>query len=289
MSAPSIAAPTEASHSQKAGDLVLQYMSHNIDMLNGALARAQRAEAGSVGQTRESTRRILTATEGFGHLFTGMPEADPQMHQLIDSLRRAHHLESLQEYFADRFDQLGLLEPEYPSWYARLGEQTKLAYLEVERLATQTWVARMIARIRYYTEHPHLTKEGNQPAATLAAVLTAARMRLMDSYRRLNAAADVDLARDQTRQIARRARYLAEATQPTLAWAARDIIIPAGQMQHLLGQYRNAIAARNWLLRLPGADRAKSLTISLAQLEREHQRQLAAEIDAVAKEIFERW
>lgn len=289
MSAPSIAAPTDAAHEQRAGDLILQYMGHHVDALNGALARAQRNEAGSVGHTRESIRRVRTATEGYGHLFKDIPDSEAQMRQLLESLRRAHHLESLQEYFVDRFDQLGLFEPEYPSWFYRLQQQGIATYQEAQRMATQTWVAAMLARIRIYTQAAELTQEGNQPAATLAAILTAARERLVDSYRRLSDASDIDMARDQTRKVARRARYLAEATQPTLGWAARDIIIPASQMQHLLAQYRNAIAARHWLLRLPGADRADSFTASLARMERDHQGQLTEEIDQVAQNIFSKW
>jgi hypothetical protein len=163
------------------------------------------------------------------------------------------------------------------------------SYEQTEGIASQTWVAVLLSQVRLFTEHARFTRDGDKPASSLMGVLSQAKTHLLDTYGKLSHATDLVLARDETRIAAREAHFLAEAAVPALGRAAEDIAGPVADLEHLLTQYRQAVIARNWLLRLPGADRADRLTTSLAELEKEHLRQLGEEIDRAAADMVERW
>ncbi|HEX2145258.1 MAG TPA: CHAD domain-containing protein [Glycomyces sp.] len=275
--------------STRAGAVILAYISGHVDALNRAIAATERYAPGSAGAVRIAIHRLRTAIRGYEHLFTQTPPRSQELDHLLEALKHTEDLQKLQVHFADRFDQLGLTAPEYPRWYGALEVETHTAYEQVDRISSQPWVAVLLSHVRMFAEHANFTRDGDKPASSLMGTLSKAKTHLLDTYGKLSYATDLALARDETRVAARQARFLAEAVEPALGKPAEDVIVPVADLEHLLDQYRQAVIARNWLLRLPGADRADRLTASLADLEKEHLRQLSEEIDRAATDLMERW
>lgn len=293
MSASAAAAPRAATGeftaSTRSGVVVQSYISGQVDALNRAIAATERHAPGSAGAVRAAIHRLRTAIRGYRHLFTETPHGGPQLDQLLAALKHTEDLERLRVHFADRFDQLGLTVPEHPRWYGALEAETRESYSQIERVHSQAWVAALLGQVRLFAEHPNYTRDGEKPASSLMGVLSKAKTHLLDTYGRLSHATDLVTARDETRTAARDTRFLAEAVEPALGRPASDVVVPVTDLEHLLNQYRQAAIARNWLLRLPGAERADRLTASLADLEKEHLRQLGEEIDQAAGALADRW
>ncbi|MFG3341890.1 hypothetical protein [Glycomyces sp. NPDC048151] len=287
--APAKAGPEPMTASTRAGVVVQTYISDHVDALNRAIAAFERQAPGSAGTVRVTIHRLRTVIRGYAHLFTETPPRSQELDHLLTALKHTEDLERLRVHFSDRFDQLGLVAPEYPKWYAALEHEMRSSYAQAEGIASQTWVAVLLSQVRLFTEHVRLSRDGDKPASSLMGVLSQAKNHLLDTYGKLSYATDLALARDETRVAAREAHFLAEAAVPALGQAAQDVVTPVADLEHLLDQYRQAVIARNWLLRLPGADRADRLTASLADLEKQHLHQLGEEIDRAAQDLTERW
>lgn len=287
--APADAGPEPMTASTRAGTVVITYISDHVDALNRAIAAFERQAPGSAGAVRVTIHRIRTVIRGYSHLFTKTPPHSQELDHLLEALKRTEDLEKLRVHFSDRFDQLGLVAPEYPRWYAALEDEMHDSYLQTEGIASQTWVAVLLSEVRLFTEHAQFTRDGDKPASSLMGFLSQSKNHLLDTYGKLSYATDLVLARDETRIAAREAHYLAEAAAPALGATAAEIVSRVADLEHLLDRYRQAVIARNWLTRLPGADRADRLTTSLAELEKQHLHQLGEDIDRAASDLAERW
>jgi hypothetical protein len=293
MSAPAApaaqAGPEPMTASTRAGTVVLTYIAEHTDALNRAIAAFERQAPGSAGAVRTTIYRLRTVIRGYAHLFTETPPRSQELDHLLEALKHTEDLERLRVHISDRFDQLGLVAPEYPKWYGALEREMHTSYEQSEGIASQTWVAVLLSQVRLFVEHAKFTRDGDKPASSLMGVLSQAKTHLLDTYGKLSYATDLVLARDESRIAARQAHYLAEAAVPALGATAAAIATPVGHLEHLLNQYRQTVIARNWLLHLPGADRADKLTASLADLEKQQLHQLGEEIDSAAADLFERW
>lgn len=287
--APMRAAPEPMTASTRAGAVIQYYISSQVDALNRAIAAAERHAPGSAAEVRGVIHRLRTAIRGYAHLFTETPHGGTQLDQLLAALKHTEDIERLKGHFADRFDQLGLTVAEHPKWYRALDHEVEESYQEIERVHSQVWVAALLEQVRLFAEHARFTRDGDKPASSLMDVLSRSRLHLLDTYVKLSQATDLVAARDQMRTAARETHLLAEAAAPALGRAAEEIIEPVSALGHLLVEYRQTVVARNWLLRLPGTERADRLTASLADLEKEHLRQLGEQIDAAAAAMAERW
>ncbi|PRY54228.1 CHAD domain-containing protein [Glycomyces artemisiae] len=284
------AAPSGSmSANTRAGAVIQYYISSQVDALNRAIAATERHAPGSAASVRAVIHRLRTAIRGYQHLFTATPHGGVQLDQLLSALKHTEDLERLRTHFADRFDQLGLTVAEYPKWYGALDEEVQESYRQIERVHSQTWVAALLGQVRMFAEHAKFTRDGDKPASSLMGVVSKAKIHLLDTYVKMSHATDLVAARDQMRTAARDAHFLAEAAAPALGRSADDVIVPVSDLGHLLVQYRQAVIARNWLLRLPGADRADRLTASLADLEKEHLHQLGEQIDQAVADMIDRW
>nr|BFF22117.1 hypothetical protein GCM10025732_00820 [Glycomyces mayteni] len=272
----------------RAGAVIQYYISSQVDTLNRAIAATERHAPGSAG----GARRDPPSAHGDPRLRAPVhrdPARGPQLEQLLTALKHTEDLERLRTHFADRFDQLGLTVAEYPKWYGALDEEVRESYRQIERVHSQTWVAALLGQVRMFAEHAKFTRDGDKPASSLMGVVSKAKIHLLDTYVKMSHATDLVAARDEMRTAARDAHHLAEAAAPGLGRSAEEVIAPVADLGHLLVQYRQAVIARNWLLRLPGADRADRLTASLADLEKEHLHQLGEQIDQATAAMIDRW
>jgi hypothetical protein len=283
------AGPATMTASTRSGAVVLTYIADHVDALNRAISAIERNAPGSAGQVRVTIHRLRTVIRGYEHLFTETPYGGERLDHLLEKLKHTEDLEKLRSHFAERFGQLGLTDREYPRWYGALEDEMHDSYHQVEGVASQAWVAALLSQVRMFAEHAHFTRDGDKPASSLMGILSKAKTHLLDTYAKLSYATDLVLARDETRIAAREAHYLAEAVAPALGRTAEDVVVPVAELERLLDRYRQSVIARNWLLRLPGADRADRLTTSLAELEKVHLRQLGEDIDRAAAAMIDRW
>ncbi len=272
-----------------AGIVVRTYINGQVDVLNRAIGQIQRDTPGSVGLTRTTIHRIRTAIRGYRHLFAAPPHGGPQLDQLLASLKRTEDLEALRIHFLDRFDRLDLAPGERPHWYDTLKAEQDTAYRQIHRIGTQTWVAALLGQVRIFADSAAFTRDGAKPAASLTGTLTRTKAHLLHTYAKLPQAQDLPAAREELRQTARRSRCMAEAVEPALGRVASEMIAPIVDLEHLLEQYRRVSVARTWLLRLPGADRAKPVTATITELEQRGLHQLGEAIDQAAAVLIERW
>jgi CHAD domain-containing protein len=275
--------------STPAGIVVRTYINEQVDVLNRTIGQIQRDTPGSVGLTRTTIHRIRTAIRGYRHLFADPPHGGPQLDQLLASLKHAEDLEALRVHFIDRFDQLDLAPKERPRWYATLKAEQNAAYRQIHRIGTQTWVAALLGQVRVFADSAEFTREGAKPASSLTGTLTRTKAHLLHTYAQLPHAEDLQAAREELRQTARRSRSMAEAVEPALGRVAAEMIAPIVDLEHLLEHYRRVAVARTWLLRLPGADRARPLTATLIDLEQRELHRTGEQIDQAAAVLIERW
>jgi hypothetical protein len=287
--APAQAEPQPMTANTRAGVVIQTYISGHVDALNRAIAAFERQASGSAGTVRVTIHRLRTVIRGYSHLFTETPPRSEELDHLLTALKHTEDLERLRVHFSDRFDQLGLVAPEYPVWYGAIEDEMHDSYRETEGIASQTWVAVLLSHVRLFAEHARCTRDGDKPASSLMGILSQAKTHLLDTHGRLSYATDLVLARDETRTAAREAHFIAEAAAPALGRVAEEMVTLVADLEHLLNQYRQAVIARNWLLRLPGSDRADRLTASLADLEKQRLHQLGEEIDRAAADLVRRW
>jgi len=283
------AEPQPMTANTRAGIVIQTYISDHVDALNRAIAAFEREAPGSAGTVRVTIHRLRTVIRGYSHLFTETPPRSEELDHLLTALKHTEDLERLRVHFSDRFDQLGLAAPEFPGWYGALEDEMHDSYRVTEGVASQTWVAVLLSHVRLFTEHARCTRDGDKPASSLMGVLSQAKNHLLDTYGRLGYATDLVLARDETRIAAREAHFIAEAAAPALGRVAEEMVTLVADLEHLLNEYRQAVIARNWLLRLPGAYRADRLTLSLADWEKQRLHQLGEEIDRAAADLVRRW
>jgi CHAD domain-containing protein len=250
------AGPEPMTASTRAGTVVQTYISDQVDALNRAISAIERDAPGSAGQVRVTIHRLRIVIRGYEHLFTETPYGGERLDRLLEKLRHTEDLERLRSHFVERFGQLGLEDHDYPKWYGALEDEMHESYRQVDGVATQTWVAVLLSQVRLFAEHVHFTRDGDKPASSLMGTLSKAKTHLLDTYAKLSYATDLVPARDETRLAAREAHYLAEAVAPALGRAAEDVLVPVAELERLLDRYRQSVIARNWLVRLPGADRA---------------------------------
>lgn len=283
--APAHAGPEPMTAATRAGTVIQTYISDHVDALNRAIAAFERQAPGSAGGVRVTIHQLRTVIRGYSHLFTRTPPRSGELDHLLEALKRTEDLERLRVHFSDRFDQLGLEAPDFPRWYASLEHEMRESYIETEGIASQTWVAVLLSQVRMFTEQARFTRDGDRPASSLMGVLSQVRTHLLDTYGKLSYATDLVLARDETRIAAREAHYIAEAAAPALGSSAAAIVARVADLERLLDRYRQTVIARNWLIRLPGADRADQLTASLAELEKRQLYQLGEDISRAASDL----
>ncbi|WP_100448033.1 CHAD domain-containing protein [Glycomyces xiaoerkulensis] len=272
-----------------AGIVVRSYIDAQVDVLDRAIGRLQRHESGSVGRTSTAVVRIRSAVRGYRHLFVEVPRGGERLEHLLADLKHAEDLEALRDHFTERLAGLGLAAERFPRWHTDIDLERREAYFELDRVSTQAWVAVLLEQVRLFAARARFTAAGRRPASSLMGVLTRAKYHLLDVYSKQRLAADPVEARDGTREAAREAHYLAEAVHPAFGRAAGEVIVPASNLEHLLSRYRLSLIAGNRLRRLPAADRADPLTVRLAEIEQEHRREMADQMDELAAALAERW
>lgn len=250
--------PTPAS---AAADVVLAYLSMQVQALTHLDPQVRRGQPDSVHQMRVATRRARSALQIFGQVID-RKRTGPlrnELRWLATVLGRTRDAEVLLARLKEGLSAIPAeLSPEPAG--KRITQ-----YLGSELARGHRAAIRELDGARYFAlldsldaliEHPPLTALAAQPAAgTLDRPVQKATRRLEAALARVVGAEpgqDNDAAIHEARKTAKRARYAAEATTPALGKRAADRAGRAKALQTLLGDHHDSVETRALLRRLAG-------------------------------------
>ncbi|GHE40864.1 CHAD domain-containing protein [Streptosporangium violaceochromogenes] len=238
-----------------AGEVVVGYLTAQVDALLAHDPRVRRAEEDAVHQMRVAARRLRSALKSFSSVVEGTEGLQEELGRLGTVLGEARDLEVVRERFARRLDALdpglvvgpvrarltsGLLDAEREA-HERIGEE----------LGGERYLA-LLDALDDLVGAPALTGAAERPAATLGAVAAGSWRRVVracDRARRAGGIAERETAMHDVRKAAKRARYTAEALgMDGLAGRAEAV-------QEVLGAHQDGVVAQERLVAEAGAAR----------------------------------
>ncbi|MEU7831564.1 CYTH and CHAD domain-containing protein [Nonomuraea sp. NPDC049129] len=237
-----------------AGQTVMDYLAGQVTALLSQDPRVRRAEHDAVHQMRVASRRLRSALRAFGGIITGTKRVQDELRWLATVLGEARDLEVIRARFAR---ELAALAPELVTGriLARLGDDLHARELEAYERIKDT-----LSGERYYalldaldalTAVPKLTKAAAEPAHDKLSDVAAENWdRVAKIYDTAQAISDLErreLAMHDVRKAAKRARYTAEALQPTLGKSMVKLAKHAAAVQEVLGTHQDGVVAQETL------------------------------------------
>ncbi|MEV6149526.1 CYTH and CHAD domain-containing protein [Nonomuraea sp. NPDC052129] len=237
-----------------AGQTVMDYLAGQVTALLSQDPRVRRAEHDAVHQMRVASRRLRSALRAFGGIIIGTKRVQDELRWLATVLGEARDLEVIRARFAR---ELAALAPELVTGriLARLGDDLHARELEAYERIKDT-----LSGERYYalldtldtlTAAPKLTKAAAEPAHDKLSDVAAENWdRVAKIYDTAQAIPDLErreLAMHDVRKAAKRARYTAEALQPTLGKSMAKLAKHAAAVQEVLGTHQDGVVAQETL------------------------------------------
>ncbi|NUP01661.1 MAG: CYTH and CHAD domain-containing protein [Nonomuraea sp.] len=237
-----------------AGETVVAYLSSQVAALLTQDPRVRRADEDAVHQMRVASRRLRSALKAFKSVVTDTGTIQEELRWLATVLGEARDLEVIRA----RFDgELSGLAPELVTGpiHTRLGSDLRKREQEAyERIKDA------LSGDRYYTllntldaliAAPNLGKAAAKPAKErLSAIAAKGWDRVTRAYDTAQAIDDPErreIAMHDVRKAAKRARYTAEALEPTLGKGMAKLAKLAENVQEVLGAHRDGVVAQETL------------------------------------------
>ncbi|NRQ34422.1 CYTH and CHAD domain-containing protein [Nonomuraea sp. NN258] len=243
-----------ATNPDTAGETVIDYLAGQVNALLAQDPRVRRAEEDAVHQMRVASRRLRSALKAFKSVVTGTDRLQEELRWLGTVLGEARDLEVIRARFAGH---LAGLAPELVTGpiQTRLGSDLHKREQEAYEHIRET-----LSGDRYYTllnaldalvAEPELGKAAAQPAGErLSAIAAANWNRVTKAYDTAQAIEDPErreIAMHDVRKAAKRARYTAEALQPTLGKRMGKLAGLAEDVQEVLGTHQDGVVAQETL------------------------------------------
>ncbi|MEU7747048.1 CYTH and CHAD domain-containing protein [Nonomuraea sp. NPDC049158] len=237
-----------------AGQTVMDYLAGQVTALLSQDPRVRRAEHDAVHQMRVASRRLRSALRAFGGIITGTKRIQDELRWLATVLGEARDLEVIRARFAR---ELAALAPELVTGriLARLGDDLHARELEAyehikDTLSGERYYA-LLNALDTLTANPKLTKAAAEPAHDKLSDVAAENWdRVAKIYDTAQAISDLErreLAMHDVRKAAKRARYTAEALQPTLGKSMVKLAKHAAAVQEVLGTHQDGVVAQETL------------------------------------------
>lgn len=263
-----------------AGDAVSAYLAAQLDALLGHDPKARLAEYDAVHKMRVAVRRIRSTLKGYGAVLDRERTDDlqPELRWLADELGVVRDLEVLRERFTARLDTLPPEPAVHRGWLDALAQQEQAGYRRLNvALKEPRYFALLDALDELVADPPWTDRAGHKAAKELPGLVLRAWRRLERTYDTIETAPpeERDTARHDTRKIAKRTRYTAEAAVPVLGAPAAEIVENARMMQEVLGRFQDGVIAQEHLSRIAAAatDPHEAFTLGiLYELERHEAR-----------------
>ncbi|MEU7858830.1 CYTH and CHAD domain-containing protein [Nonomuraea sp. NPDC049141] len=237
-----------------AGQVIVNYLASQVTALLSQDPRVRRAEEDAVHQMRVAARRLRSALKAFDTVITGTKRVQDELRWLGAVLGEARDLEVIRARFAR---ELAVLAPELVTGpiVARLGEDLLAreheAYERIkETLSGERYYA-LLDALDTMTATPRLTKAAAKPAQDKLSDVAAGNWdRVTKAYDTAQAISDLErreIAMHDVRKAAKRARYTAEALQPTLGKSMAKLAKHAAAVQEVLGAHQDGVVAQETL------------------------------------------
>jgi CHAD domain-containing protein len=237
-----------------AGQTVMDYLAGQVTALLSQDPRVRRAEHDAVHQMRVASRRLRSALKAFGGIITGTKRVQDELRWLGTVLGEARDLEVIRARFAR---ELAALAPELVTGriLARLGDdlhaREQEAYERIKDTLSGERYYALLDALDTLTANPKLTKAAAEPAHDKLSDVAAENWdRVAKVYDTAQAISDLErreLAMHDVRKAAKRARYTAEALQPTLGKSMVKLAKHAAAVQEVLGTHQDGVVAQETL------------------------------------------
>ncbi|MEV0230088.1 CYTH and CHAD domain-containing protein [Nonomuraea sp. NPDC050786] len=249
--APLPKAPTEPG---TAGETVVAYLAGQVAALLAQDPRVRRAEEDAVHQMRVAARRLRSALKAFKSIVTDTGQVQDELRRLGAVLGEARDLEVIRARFAR---ELAGLRPELVTGpiQTRLGddlrEREHEAYARIDDTLNSDRYYALLDALDQLVSAPNLGKAAARPAQDkLSAIAAANWARVTKAYDTAQAIDDPErreTAMHDVRKAAKRARYTAEALQPTLGKSMAKLAKLAEDVQEILGAHQDGVVAQETL------------------------------------------
>ncbi|GAA3601607.1 CYTH and CHAD domain-containing protein [Nonomuraea rosea] len=246
--------PKAATKPGTAGETVVDYLASQVAALLSQDPRVRRAEEDAVHQMRVAARRLRSALKAFKTVVTDTERLQEELQWLGAVLGEARDLEVIRARFGK---ELAGLAPELVTGPIQIRLGTDLHKQEDEAYER---IKDALSGDRYYTllnaldelvAVPNLGKAAAKPAEERLNTIAAANWdRVTKAYDTAQAIDDLErreIAMHDVRKAAKRARYTAEALQPTLGKNMAKLAKLAEDIQEILGTHQDGVVAQETL------------------------------------------
>ncbi|MEO3872484.1 CYTH and CHAD domain-containing protein [Nonomuraea sp. B12E4] len=237
-----------------AGEVVVNYLASQVAALLAQDPRVRRAEDDAVHQARVAARRLRSALKAFKTVVVDTEQIQEELRWLGAVLGEARDLEVTRARFAKL---LAGLAPELVTGpiQNRLGsdllKREEEAYGRIKEALSGDRYYALLNALDDLVSSPNLGKAAAKPAQErLSAIAAANWERVTRTYDNAQAIADPErreIAMHDVRKAAKRARYTAEALQPTLGADMAKLAKLAEDIQEVLGTHQDGVVAQETL------------------------------------------
>ncbi|RVX44808.1 CHAD domain-containing protein [Nonomuraea polychroma] len=237
-----------------AGEIVVNYLASQVSALLSQDPRVRRAEDDAVHQMRVACRRLRSAMKAFKTVVVDTGELQEELQWLGNVLGEARDLEVTRARFAKLLAGVApelIIGPIHTRLGWDLHKREEEAYERIkETLSGDRYYALLNALDELIAE-PKLGKAAAKPAQErLSAIAAAGWNRVTRAYDFAQAIEDLErreIAMHDVRKAAKRARYTAEALQPTLGKDMARLAKLAAGIQEVLGTHQDGVVAQETL------------------------------------------
>ncbi|WP_457945860.1 CYTH and CHAD domain-containing protein [Pseudarthrobacter sp. alpha12b] len=289
--APTAAAPQStpallAGKRAPAAAVVTVYVAAQIDQILAGDAAVREEEPEAVHSMRSATRRIRSVLAAYGKLYRASPvrKLRSELKWLGQMLGEPRDAEVLR---AQLLDQLGSLQPgegvagATATVEQRTGGDYDAAYRLLQEALGSDRYFRLLDKLEDFRDNPPVRADSVAPGRRAAAkAVDKAAKRLQRSRKaakRARRGREQELALHQVRKDAKRLRHVAESATLVHGKRAGKVAKAARRQQKVLGQFQDAVVARN-LLAAIAADYSEPATAGIYAelLNQQEERMLAA-------------
>ncbi|WP_219461256.1 CYTH and CHAD domain-containing protein [Nonomuraea rhizosphaerae] len=237
-----------------AGEAIMDYLAGQVKALLSQDPRVRREEDDAVHQMRVASRRLRSALKAFKSVISATKLVQDELRWLATVLGEVRDLEVIRARFGR---ELAGLAPELVTGpiAARLGDdllaREREAYERIREALSGDRYFALLDALDTMTARPRLTKTAAEPAQDTLTDVAAANWALVTkAYDTAQAIDDLDrreIAMHDVRKAAKRARYTAEALEPTLGGRMAKLARRAEAVQEVLGTHQDGVVAQETL------------------------------------------
>ncbi|MGP3957398.1 CYTH and CHAD domain-containing protein [Nonomuraea sp. 3N208] len=237
-----------------AGETVVDYLASQVAALLSQDPRVRRAEDDAVHQMRVACRRLRSALKAFKTVVVDTGQLQEELQWLGNVLGEARDLEVTRARFAKLLARVApelIIGPIHTRLGSDLLKREEESYVRIKEALSGDRYYALLNALDELVAEPNLGKAAAKPAQErLSAIAAAGWNRVTRAYDFAQAIEDLErreIAMHDVRKAAKRARYTAEALQPTLGRDMAKLAKLAEDIQEVLGTHQDGVVAQETL------------------------------------------